>query len=136
MAKPDEARRCWTLNYADGAHFHMDVLPALQDGERQRMLIEATGHPNEWAEMSVAITDIEHPNYRVRCDDWPASNPKGYAEWFRSRMRAIFEARVADRALQRSTAEVLSAIYEQDFLPCSFGGRPGLSPHHALATLY
>jgi RNA-directed DNA polymerase len=31
---------------------------------------------------------------------------------------------VADRALQRSTAEVLSA-YEQDFLPCSFGGRPG-----------
>src|SRR6266446_3165416 len=30
---------------------------------------------------------------------------------------------VSDRALQRSTAEVLSAIYEQDFLPCSFGGR-------------
>jgi group II intron reverse transcriptase/maturase len=30
---------------------------------------------------------------------------------------------------------VLSAIYEQDFLSCSFGGRPGLSAHHALATL-
>src|ERR1700752_152264 len=42
---------------------------------------------------------------------------------------------VGDRALQRSTAEVLSAIYEQDFLPCSFGGRPKLSAHHALATL-
>src|SRR5579862_7162387 len=42
---------------------------------------------------------------------------------------------VADRALQRSTAEVLSAIYEQDFLPCSFGGRPRLGAHHALATL-
>jgi RNA-directed DNA polymerase len=42
---------------------------------------------------------------------------------------------VADRALQRSVAQVLSAIYEQDFLPCSFGGRPGLSAHHALATL-
>src|SRR6516165_1167677 len=42
---------------------------------------------------------------------------------------------VVDRALQRSTAEVLSAIYEQDFLPCSFGGRPKLSAHHALATL-
>jgi hypothetical protein len=36
--------------------------------------------------------------------------------------------------LQRSTAEVLSAICEQDFLPCSFGGRPKLSAHHALAT--
>ena len=42
---------------------------------------------------------------------------------------------VADRALQRSTAEVLSAIYEQDFLPCSFGGRPKLGAHRALATL-
>jgi hypothetical protein len=30
---------------------------------------------------------------------------------------------------------VLSVIYEQDFLPCSFGGRPKLSAHHALATL-
>ena len=42
---------------------------------------------------------------------------------------------VADRVLQRSTAEVLSAIYEQDFLPCSFGGRPKFGAHHALATL-
>ena len=30
---------------------------------------------------------------------------------------------------------MLSAIYEQDFLPCSFGGRPSLGAHHALATL-
>src|ERR1017187_3583501 len=42
---------------------------------------------------------------------------------------------VADRALQRSVAGVLAAIYEQDFLPCSFGGRPGIGAHHALATL-
>jgi RNA-directed DNA polymerase len=42
---------------------------------------------------------------------------------------------VSDRALQRSTAQVLSTIYEQDFLPCSFGGRPERGAHHALATL-
>ena len=42
---------------------------------------------------------------------------------------------VKDRALMRSTAQVLNAIYEQDFLPCSFGGRPGLGAHNALATL-
>src|ERR1700737_724810 len=42
---------------------------------------------------------------------------------------------IADRALQRSVSEVMSAIYEQDFLPCSFGGRPKLSAHHALSTL-
>jgi group II intron reverse transcriptase/maturase len=28
----------------------------------------------------------------------------------------------------------LTAIYEQDFLPCSFGGRARLSAHHALST--
>ena len=42
---------------------------------------------------------------------------------------------VFDRALQKSTAQVLEAIYEQDFLNGSFGGRPGRSAHHALATL-
>jgi len=42
---------------------------------------------------------------------------------------------VTDRALQRSVAQVLSAIYEQDFLPCSFGGRTGLGAHRALSTL-
>jgi len=30
---------------------------------------------------------------------------------------------------------VLSQIYEQDFLPCSFGGRPKHSAHNALCTL-
>jgi RNA-directed DNA polymerase len=43
---------------------------------------------------------------------------------------------VGDRVLQRSVADVLSAIYEQDFLPCSCGGRPGVGAHHALATLH
>ena len=42
---------------------------------------------------------------------------------------------VSDRALQRSVAQVLSAIYEQGFLPCSFGGRAGRGAHDALATL-
>jgi RNA-directed DNA polymerase len=42
---------------------------------------------------------------------------------------------VADRALQRRVSIILSAIYEEDFLPCSFGGRPGRGAHPALATL-
>src|SRR6266849_4811364 len=43
---------------------------------------------------------------------------------------------VADRALQRSATQVLSVIYEQDFLSCSFGGRPGRGAHQALASLH
>jgi hypothetical protein len=38
--------------------------------------------------------------------------------------RPIGVPSVADRALQRSTSTVLSSIYEQDFLNCSYGGRP------------
>ncbi|WP_245318537.1 reverse transcriptase domain-containing protein [Bradyrhizobium sp. DOA1] len=48
--------------------------------------------------------------------------------------RPLGVATVADWALQRRTAGVLSAIYERDFLPCLFGGRPKLSAHHALTT--
>jgi hypothetical protein len=104
MTAPDEARRCWTLNYADGAQFHMDVLPAVPDGERQRRLIEGLRLRNEWAELSVGITDTKHPNFHVRCDDWPVSNPKGYSEWFRSRMKSVFEAR--RRAIALAEAKV------------------------------
>lgn len=43
---------------------------------------------------------------------------------------------IADRALQRSVSTVMSAIYEQDFLSCSFGGRPNLSAHQALSTFH
>ena len=50
-------------------------------------------------------------------------------------MRPLGVPCVKDRALQRSVAQVLSAIYEQDFLRCSFGGRPGVGAHNALATL-
>jgi RNA-directed DNA polymerase len=51
-------------------------------------------------------------------------------------MRPLGVPTVADRALQRSASQVLSAIYEQDFLSCSFGGRPGRGAHQALATLH
>lgn len=37
-----------------------------------------------------------------------------------------------DKIVQRSTVEVLNAIYEQDFLGFSYGFRPGKGAHHAL----
>lgn len=40
-----------------------------------------------------------------------------------------------DKVLQRAVVMVLEALYEQDFLPCSFGFRPGRSAHAALSTL-
>jgi len=40
-----------------------------------------------------------------------------------------------DKVLQRGVAMVLEPIYEQDFLPCSFGFRPNRSAHGALSAL-
>src|SRR5215203_1974517 len=40
-----------------------------------------------------------------------------------------------DKLLQRAVAMLLEAVYEQDFLDCSYGFRPGRSAHQALATL-
>ena len=40
-----------------------------------------------------------------------------------------------DKVLQRAVAMVLEAVYEQDFMSCSFGFRPGRSAHQMLDAL-
>lgn len=40
-----------------------------------------------------------------------------------------------DKVAQRAIAMLLEAIYEQDFLPCSYGFRPGRSAHDAVHDL-
>jgi group II intron reverse transcriptase/maturase len=41
-----------------------------------------------------------------------------------------------DKVLQRAVAMVFEAVYEQDFLDCSYGFRPGRSAHGALSDLW
>ena len=41
-----------------------------------------------------------------------------------------------DEVLQRAVVMVLESVYEQDFLDCSFGFRPGRSAHQALQTFW
>jgi group II intron reverse transcriptase/maturase len=56
--------------------------------------------------------------------------PKG-----KGKTRPLGIPTVEDRLLQRAVARLLSAIYEQDFLACSFGYRTGRNPHMALKAL-
>jgi len=51
------------------------------------------------------------------------------------RLRPLGVAALEDKILQRAVAEVLNAIYEQDFVGFSYGFRPGRSQHHALDAL-
>lgn len=58
--------------------------------------------------------------------------PKGSG----SQTRPIGIPTFEDKVLQRAVAMVLEAIYEEDFLACSYGFRPGRSAHGALRDLW
>jgi len=51
-------------------------------------------------------------------------------------MRPLGVTTLEDKIVQRATVEVLSQIYEADFLGFSYGFRPGRGPHDALDALY
>ncbi len=51
------------------------------------------------------------------------------------KLRPLGIPTVEDRLLQRSVARILNAVFESDFLECSYGFRPGRSPHDALRAL-
>ncbi len=93
-----------------------------------KTVIEAKKEFTEWIEPM--LKSIHHKGYKA-----PPIRRVFIPKPGKQEKRPLGVPCVSDRALQRSVAEVLSSIYEQDFLPCSFGGRPGLSAHHAIATV-
>jgi group II intron reverse transcriptase/maturase len=60
---------------------------------------------------------------------------RGYVPKNEKEDRPIGLPTVEDKILQRGVAMILEPIYEQEFLPFSFGFRPGRSPHQALDYL-
>jgi RNA-directed DNA polymerase len=60
-----------------------------------------------------------------------AQIPKGDGE-----TRPIGIPTFEDKLLQRAVAMVLEPVYEQEFLDCSYGFRPGRGAHDALAALW
>jgi group II intron reverse transcriptase/maturase len=59
--------------------------------------------------------------------------PKGDGK---NKTRPIGVPTFEDKVLQRAIAMVLEAVYEQDFLDCSYGFRPGRSPHQAVRAVW
>jgi RNA-directed DNA polymerase len=56
--------------------------------------------------------------------------PKG-----QGKLRPLGIPALEDKLLQCAVAQILLAIYETDFLPCSYGYRPGRGPHDAVRAL-
>lgn len=82
---PENKTRCWALDYAEGARFHMDILPSVPDAEAFRLLLEASRAQSNYWNSAIAITDKKWQNYNQLSFEWPGSNPRGYALWFRDR---------------------------------------------------
>ncbi len=52
-----------------------------------------------------------------------------------NKLRPLGIPSLEDRLLQSATAQIIGAVYEADFLPCSYGFRPGRNPHQAIARV-
>ncbi len=85
---PKETQNSWKLNYADGAQFHVDILPAVSNADPFKLSLESKKNSSSnLLDFKIAITDNTLPSYCQIDANWPYRNPKGYAEWFRSRMK-------------------------------------------------
>ena len=78
----EEKNRCWRLQYADSTRFHMDILPAIPDHDINGI--------TRMIGANLAATAILITDKALR--EWQRSNPVGYAEWFKERMRVQFNA--------------------------------------------
>jgi len=102
MRKPvEECKRCWRLHYADEVNFHLDTLPCVPEEQSVIDRITQFGTSEELARRCVAITDRRHPEYDEISQNWPSSNPRGFAAWFESRCelaRAVLTENMEARA--------------------------------------
>lgn len=112
-----EGRRCWTLKYSDKSNFHMDILPSIVSKD-YKVILEKSLRAHAYEnidELAIRITDKERENYysEINPDEWPKSNPFGYAKWFQN--QANLELRKSALLLERNIEPVPS--YNANKLP-------------------
>lgn len=131
------ARRAPSMVLSTIAH-HIDI-ELLREAHRRTRKDGATGVDGQTAaDYAVHLED----NLRALLDRFKSGTyrappvrrvhiPKGTGGATRPLGIPTFE----DKVLQRAVLMVLEAVYEQDFLDCSYGFRPGRGAHDALEVL-
>jgi group II intron reverse transcriptase/maturase len=107
---------------------HLEKIPLKSAPGADGMTVKAALENLEWI-LPPILKAIHQGNY-----DAPPVR-RVYIPKANGGQRPIGVPEVVDRAIQAAMTSILNEIYEQDFLKCSFGFRPKLSCHHALATM-
>ena len=79
--------------------------------------------------LSQLVNELKEKKYKAKLVR-RVNIPKG-----KGKTRPLGITTVRDKVLQRAAAHILEAIYEQDFLKCSYGYRPGVRAQTAVREL-
>src|SRR6202011_6144390 len=89
--------------------------------------------PTYEADLDRNLTDLHERVHRGAYRALPSR--RTYIPKADGKQRPLAVAALEDKIVQRATAAVLNAIYEEDFLGFSYGFRPGRGTHDALDAL-
>src|SRR3982075_4460707 len=89
--------------------------------------------PTYEADLDRNLTDLHERVHRVAYRALPSR--RTYIPKADGKQRPLAVAALEDKIVQRATAAVLNAIYEEDFLGFSYGFRPGRGAHDAMDAL-
>lgn len=131
------ARRHPTMRLTTLAH-HIDM-EWLQEAVRRTRKDGATGVDGQTAEQYAQALDANLRSLLEKAKSGTYKAPpvrRVYIPKGNGEQRPLGIPTFEDKVLQRAVAMVLGAVYEQDFKDCSYGFRPGRSPHKALDALW
>src|SRR3979411_495578 len=128
LAKEDPKRQFYSI----GHMITPEALYAAFRGLRKKASAGVDGVTYEEYERDVA-RNIQTLHERLKNGKYQAQPLRRvYIPKENGKQRQISIPALEDKILQKAMVEILTAIYEQDFLDCSYGFRPGRGQHQAL----
>src|SRR3954447_19851147 len=117
-------------------HVDQDALGRAFDRQRRRAAAGVDGITVQAYEQNLAA-NLQDLHRRIHTGRYrPSPVRRVYIPKADGGRRPLGVPTLEDKIVQGAVAEVLSAVYEADFLGFSYGFRPGRNPHQALGALH